>query len=197
METYLQVARAKLHAASFCIEKYTSSIKVPLGLVFPDSDPGFKVAVECYADLLEAKAAERMKHDILKEREASKKEKLRKAALEPSPEEVLEAKSREIVGKIGGGKLGGPKNGKPLAGWQGRNQKGQGKKKGQAGDDQQEDDQQGQRQRQGKSSQSVQGQRQIQGQGEHRIRWLRGASLAKKAARARGRHGEGVRNTSR
>jgi hypothetical protein len=132
LDSFIAAVSAKVHKAELGIEKYTELVKAPPGLVKPASDdPYFHEAAKCYAGLVRAKAEERRKRDIEKDKERAKLAKAKEEAEKMTPDQVVEAKFKALLKDT---KLGGKqKNGLSPGGAQGQNPnqaKGKGKGKG-------------------------------------------------------------------
>lgn len=108
-ESFVTAVKTQLHAESVGLEKYTSLVEAPPGLTSFCDEAGYEAALKQYSSMVKEMATERATRDRAKKRDQEKLAKEAKRIEDMTPDEVLEAKFKDIANKIHGNKKQGPK----------------------------------------------------------------------------------------
>jgi hypothetical protein len=97
LATFLTEVKAKMSAHALCTKKYIECLEAPENLVLTDPDAGYTLAARTYQRVVKEMAEERVKRAKAKEKEEAKIAKAKEEVMNMSPEQVLEAKFKEIA----------------------------------------------------------------------------------------------------
>lgn len=127
LQHFIQEVRATLTAKAHGIDKFTSAVSAPPGLLeSADEEAGLAAAVRHYRNTVKSMATERAKRDEAQKKEEDRKKKELQRASELTPDQVVEERFRAIATNI----MKESKNGTSPGAARGQNQgNGKGKSK--------------------------------------------------------------------